>query len=479
MMKKELVVMIGAAMLGASAAAAAAPVKKSHAAAVQASAEDLAAIRDQMQALANRVQKLEQANQTLSAENAELKQKTDAATEAAQQVKQVQTDVDNTQDLLAKTRAGLPEWASRVTLKGDFRYRHEEIRSGTDRVASTGLAAVGSQDRQRDRLRVRLGIVAKVSDKLNFGLRLASGESNLDPRSPNVTLSGYSQKKTIAIDQAYFEWNPRAEWKVSGGKIAYPWVRPAQSLFYDNDINPEGLAVNYSNGLFFASAFGFWLNEVAPSGPSDKADAEMLGAQFGIKYPFTATASLTAGINYFDHGAIKNRTVASLFGGSSNGNSSVNVGTAAAPDLRLRDDFNIGEVFAEYNRIIPTAAFGELPFSFFVEYAKNNGAQDFDKAYSGGFSLGKASAPGSWELGYFYEKSEKNALFGQWVDSDFGAGNTDSKGHVIKAGYAPTKNMVINLTYFLNKLNVDTGVATAGNPVRNYDRLQVDFNYKY
>jgi hypothetical protein len=39
--------------------------------------------------------------------------------------------------------------------------------------------------------------------------------------------------------------------------------------------------------------------------------------------------------------------------------------------------------------------------------------------------------------------------------------------------------MVINLTYFVNKLNVDTGVATAGNPPRNYDRLQVDLNYKY
>jgi hypothetical protein len=218
---------------------------------------------------------------------------------------------------------------------------------------------------------------------------------------------------------------------------------------------------------------------VGPSGPSDKADASMIGAQFGIRYPFTATTSLTAGVNYFDHAAIKNRTVGSFFGGSTNGNSTVNVGTAAAPDLRLRDDFNIAEIFAEYNRVIPTLAFGELPFSFFVEYAKNDGAQDFDKAYSSGFSFGKASAPGSWELGYLYEKSDKNALFGQWVESDFAAGNTDTKGHVIKAGYAPSKNMVINLTYFLNKLNVDTGVAASGNPLRNYNRLQVDFNYKY
>ena len=78
-----------------------------------------------------------------------------------------------------------------------------------------------------------------------------------------------------------------------------------------------------------------------------------------------------------------------------------------------------------------------------------------------------------------YEKLEKNALFGQWVDSDFGGGNTDVKGHAIRAGYAPLKNTVLNLTYFINKINVDAGVPNTANPERNYNRLQVDFNFKY
>ena len=40
----------------------------------------------------------------------------------------------------------------------------------------------------------------------------------------------------------------------------------------------------------------------------------------------------------------------------------------------------------------------------------------------------KASAPKSWEIGYVYQKTEKDAVFGQFVDSDFGGGVTDTKG---------------------------------------------------
>jgi Putative porin len=182
---------------------------------------------------------------------------------------------------------------------------------------------------------------------------------------------------------------------------------------------------------------------------------------------------------------VQGRPVTGFFGGSVNGNSSL----GTAPDNVLRDEFKIAEAFAEYTHTLSTSTFGDLPFGIFAQYAKNSEAGEetsgpsqgktLDKAYSGGISLGKASAPGSWEIAYMYQKIEKNALFGQWIDSDFGAGNTDSKGHVIKAGYAPYKNTTINLTYFINELNVDAGRPNTNNPVRNYDRLQLDFNFKY
>jgi hypothetical protein len=178
---------------------------------------------------------------------------------------------------------------------------------------------------------------------------------------------------------------------------------------------------------------------------------------------------------------VQGRALSTFFGGSTNGNSVV----GTSPNQALRDEFKIVEAFAEYSQNLSTSTFGDLPLSIFGEYAKNTGAgtesdgTKLDKAFTGGISLGKASAPGSWEISYMYAKLEKNALFGQWVDSDFGNGNTDSKGHVIRAGYAPFKNTALNLTYFINTINFDAGAVHTANPPRSYNRLQVDFNFKY
>ena len=478
-LKMALVAVLAAPVAMPAIAFAASPAKKAPTAA-QVNADDIAAIRAQMQALADRLQKLEQTNQALESQNAELKKSADDATK---QVKQVQADTDATIDQLAKTRSALPEWVSRFSVKGDFRYRHEDINSGSDAaaIANTG----GTSDRERDRIRARLAITAKVSDTVTAGIRLATSETNLDPRSPNVTLSGYSSKKTVAFDQAYVDWAPTADFKVTAGKMAYPWVRPSQSLFYDNDINPEGAAVNFNHGYFFANAFYFWLNEVT-SAATDRADANMVGGQVGIKYPISAKSSITAGVSYQKDGSVQGRAITTFFGGSTNGNSTVTIGPVDKPNTVLRDEFSIAEAFAEYTHTLSTSTFGDLPLTVFGEYAQNSDAgtetsgKKLDKAYTAGISLGKASAPGTWEVAYMYQKLEKNALFGQWVDSDFGGGNTDTKGHVIKAGYAPFKNTTLNLTYFINKLNVDAGKLNSANPPdRNYDRLQLDFNFKY
>ena len=77
-----------------------------------------------------------------------------------------------------------------------------------------------------------------------------------------------------------------------------------------------------------------------------------------------------------------------------------------------------------------------------------------------------------------HQSLEKDALFAQLIDSDFGGGLTDTEGFVVRAGYAPVRNWVINASYFVNKLNVDVANSVAQTEV-DYDRLQVDFNVKF
>ncbi len=67
-----------------------------------------------------------------------------------------------------------------------------------------------------------------------------------------------------------------------------------------------------------------------------------------------------------------------------------------------------------------------------------------------------------------YQSLEKDALFAQLIDSDFAGGFSDNEGLVVRVGYAPVRNWVLNGTYFLNKRNVD--VANAARPDRS--RLQ-------
>ena len=64
------------------------------------------------------------------------------------------------------------------------------------------------------------------------------------------------------------------------------------------------------------------------------------------------------------------------------------------------------------------------------------------------------------------------------MDSDFGAGNTDVKGWVLRGAYAPVRNWTLNATYFINERNVDVANG-AGQTGVDYNRLQLDFNVKF
>ena len=52
---------------------------------------------------------------------------------------------------------------------------------------------------------------------------------------------------------------------------------------------------------------------------------------------------------------------------------------------------------------------------------------------------------------------------------------TDTEGSVFRLGFAPARNWVINGTYFLNDRFVDATGATR----RDYDRYQIDLNFRF
>lgn len=343
---------------------------------------------------------------------------------------------------------GDDEWASRIRFNGDFRYRHENIDN-----------AALADDRARETIRVRFGAQISVGDSIDGEIALASGGS--DPRVSSATLGAASSRKEIGLDLAYMTWRATEAIAVSAGKMRQPFFRPGMSAFIDNEIRPEGIAVNYKMaGGAFGSAFRFWLDERVLN-----ADSMLSGVQTGWAGPL-GRIKLTFGAGYYDYGSVQGR-----FPGFGNGivNQFGNtiVGTGAAATYAY--DYDIGQLFAD-----ATLPVGGVPLNLFVDYARNSAADNgLDTAYNFGFLLGKANNKGRWEAGAFRQRVEKDALFGQWTDSDLGSGVTDNSGQVYRLAWMPLQNLLLNITYLDSIFNVDVGDET------DYRRWQLDFNFTF
>jgi hypothetical protein len=391
----------------------------------------------------------------LKAELAKLQERIGQLEEKAQVAEE--TD-DRQTDQLAMARSAMGTWVQNFTFKGDFRYRNENI-----------VQQYVPQDRNRDRLRVRAGFVAKVNDTMRTEFGLATSEAN-DPRSSNQTLTGENTRKNVFIDLAYVEWQALPTLKVTGGKMKYPWMRAGASSLFDGDVNPEGLAVNWARGDLFASATYNMLEERSAGGEST-----MTGGQFGWK-PALGPARLTLAAGYFDLNSVQRRNP--FYNNSPNGNTTTTVGCIGGATTCLAFDYNLFEGIAEYSR-----PFAGRPLTLYADYIRNNAADNgLDTAVSMGFTWGRAADPRTWEVGYNYQAADKDAVYAQYTDSDVGAGNTDYRAHVLRMAYAPLRNWVLNLTYQIAQTNVDVPVTLAGvGPVldRDYKRLQLDLNFRF
>jgi hypothetical protein len=427
---------------------------------------DVQALKDQLAALQAKIEQLE---------------KNQAQTKKA--VDETSATAEKTADTVAQRWAGL-------NFTGDLRYRNE----------SFDVQYV-DRDRSRDRIRARLNANFRVNDTITGQFAITTGGD--DPRSGNQTLDGQNARKAFGLDLAYVTWAPNADWKLTAGKQKYPWQRTA-SYFFDNDVNPEGLSANFKKGNFFAAAFYDWLAERAlafgsPTGTN--TDSIMFGAQVGYQLPISDTLKLTLAGSYFDFDGVQGYNP--LFGGSAFGNTTTTSGcsrtlpTTTPPTPCLLSDYDIVEVFADV-----TASVAGKPLRFFIDGAKNTAAEinpvageKLDTAYSAGITYGAAgAAKGTWELGLIYQKTEKDALFGQLLDSDFGDGVTDTQGFVIRGGYSVARNWTLNATLFLNELSndvpqtvtvfndatpapFDTTALTVND--RDYKRLQLDLNFRF
>jgi hypothetical protein len=359
-----------------------------------------------------------------------------------------------------KQTSALPDslkWVENVKISGDLRYRYEGIDSQSGGEWGKSV--------NRNRIRARLNINGKVNDDVDLGFRLASGAA--DPVSTNQTLEDSFSSKTLWLDLAYFDWHPKdiKGFDFVGGKMPQPFYRVGNNqLIWDDDLNPEGLAVKYEmpindNLKAYLNGGGFWV------GHADTASApqtSLWGIQGYLKNTFEDKSYLLGGMSYYKYGNIQDQNdLAKVWKGSSSffGNTSTSG--------NYKYDFEIVEGFAEYGFKL-----ADFPVAVFGDYAHNTAApSSISNGWLVGTTFNKAKDPGSWQVGYDYRDIDSDAVVGQFNDSDFVGGGTNGKGHRFNLTYQLAKNFQAGLTYFLDEKKNSTE--------DKYHRLQADLVFKF
>lgn len=349
------------------------------------------------------------------------------------------------------TTTGLPaslDWATKIKLSGDLRYRHETIEHEGDT----------SQDRHRNRIRFRLGLSAKVNDEWKVKARMVTGDD--DPVSTNQTLDGAFTTKDFRLDRAYAQWNPECVdgFTMMFGKFGVPFYKPGKTeLIFDGDLSVEGIAADkrfvLDDGLkAWATAGSLWVDERSGSN-----DAMLWGVQGGLDAKLNDNTSLKGGVSYYGYSELKGNAVAiGAFGNNATG------GT-------YDEEFELVEVFGELGTKV-----GDMPVSVFYDYVVNtaDSTGSEDDGYLVGCKLNKAKKPGTWEFKYNYREIDPDATLGVVTDSDFNGGGTNGKGHEFGFKYALAKNLFAGISYFLT----EDKITTADD---DYRRLQIDLMYKF
>ena len=332
-----------------------------------------------------------------------------------------------------EAKPSVPQWALDTKIKGDFRYRYENI----DRASAT------YKDRQR--VRLRIGAYGKVNDYIDYGVRLATGGASAT--SANQDVDG-GTKKEIRLDRYYIDLHPELfkGAHVILGKMGQPWVNRT-GLIWDGDLNPEGVALTYantySNGVkLIANAGSFVLKE-------DVGDDLQLWAGQLAGETQIGGAKVTLGVSDF------------FYQNADNKGATLTTTGANTPGT----GFHLIEGFGSVG-----VKAGDLPVTFLGQYVVNvDAATSEDTAYLFGFKLGKAKAKGEWAAGYNYRDTAADAVPDGFNDSDFAYGSTASKGHAFWAKYQIAKNLQAGATYLMATDYLDRDVNT----------MQFDLNFKF
>jgi hypothetical protein len=438
--------------------------------------------------------------------------------------------------------AALPDWVNRFRLFGDIRVRYDQHFFGGANQPNTifdwpainaagGITQINNpyrnttNDFQRWRLRLRLGLDAQITDSLKTQVRLTTS-NDYNPISINTDLGQYGQGYQVQLDRAFLQYDylddKGHDWATLwAGRIANPWF--STDNMFDPDLNFEGFSGT------FRFPFGHDFNPeviayhvVSTAGrqqfnwgytkPNEAyltlgafpLDYDLLvgtskylwAAQGGMDYLFNRDNRFKFGVAYYDYnntqarrnplGSTKfNWTAPQFF---TMGNSLALISNPLDPALQpqlvgLASKFEIFDVTMSYDysgfyphHVILLGSYSRN-FGFDQQEIYDTLGEDLTpktNAFQVRIQVGEPNIQrfGDWNAWLDYKYLERDSVMDAFTDSNFnGYGGTNAKGWVLSGNYAIANNTWLNLRWFSSS-------AIVG-PTFNVNRLMIDLNARF
>ena len=433
----------------------------------------------------------------------------------------------------AATSAGKWKLSTPITeleLYGDTRVRYE-IRNGETLTDDT-------QQRNRERYRLRLGLRGILADDWFFGVRL---ETNTSSRSTNVTFGDESSggpffkgSDGINVGQAYFGYKGFKDITLTVGKMPNPLV--TTFMVWDPDINPEGLAEQWKHtfavgrtanpepasfskdgvvlppekkkadsGLkidAFMNLAQFVYDDANPENPLGRratttgnggtqlipnTDAFLLAWQVGAKFTFPNTLYAQIAPTFYNY--------------TGNGDT-FNIHYQGG-DRRLSNAASLAQNQTGINSLLvfdmPAEVgwkLGDLPMRLFADFAVNLDGDDRATAaghpnkgdqryaYQIGAGIGQLKKKGDWQLNVFWQRQDQYAVDPNLVDTEFWDTKLNMQGIGVTVAYMLSDAVWVQLLYGYAE-RADDSLGTGGfgdiaiNPLKNFQLFQADLNVKF
>ncbi|QJD30269.1 putative porin [Methylococcus geothermalis] len=438
--------------------------------------------------------------------------------------------------------AALPDWVNRFKLFGDFMVRSENQFFGSSNRPNTyfnwpainaagGITQLGDPYRNTTndfnlwKLRMRLGLEAKITDELQAQIRLTTS-NQYSPISTNQVMGQYGTGYQVQLDRAFLQYDylddKGQDWvTLWAGRMANPWFSTDNT--FDPDLNFEGFSGTFRFPFghdYNAEVIAYHVVSTAGrqqfnwgyTKPNEAyltlgafpleqdtlfgASKYLWAAQGGMDYLFNRNNRFKIGVAYYDYnntqarrdplGSTKYDWTAPQFftQGNSLARISNDLNSSTEPRLvGLASKFEIFDVTATYDytgfypqHVMLIGSYSHN-FGFDQQQIYNTLGEDLQprtNAFEARFEVGEPNIQrfGDWNVWLAYKYLEADSVLDAFTDSNFHAyGGTNAKGWELAGNYAIANNTWLGLNWLSS--------SVISGPTYNVNTLLIDLNARF